>query len=295
MSVDRYQELAVFAAVAEHGAIGRAGEAIGLSASQVSRTLTQLEKRLGVQLVHRTTRRLALTEEGRALHERARGAFADLDEAESAVGCMKGTARGRLRVTLPVQYGHRYIAPLAARFASENALVHVELAFDDRKVDLVEEGYDVGVRVGIDDDPSLVARRLSCTRVLILASPAYLERAGTPAEPADLADHATLPSNREDATATWSFPGGATVRLSPRRFTANSGFALREAALAGLGVVRLPDFMVDDDLAAGRLVRILGAWERELAIAAVYPPARHLAPKVRQFVDFLAAELPPSR
>lgn len=290
MATDRYDDLACFVKVAESGSIARAAPALGRSPSQVSRTLSRLEDRLGVRLLHRTTRRLSLTEEGRALFERARLSLADLDEAEAAVGQVQGTPRGRLRVSLPVSFGHRFVAPLAARFAAEHPLVTVDLAFDDRKVDLVDEGFDLAVRVGLDDDPSLMARRLGTAQVLTVASPDYVRRSAPIAHPRDLATQDVLLLSAEVAGATWRFSGPdgeVTVALRPSRFTANSGFALRDAALLGLGVGRLPDFMVGDDVANGALVRLLEPWERTLTVAAVYPPGRHLAPKVRRFVDFL--------
>ncbi len=294
MGTDRYDDLACFVKVAEVGSIAHAAPALGRSPSQVSRTLTRLEDRLGVRLLHRTTRRLTLTEEGRALFERARTSLAELDEAEAAVGHVQGTPRGRLRVSLPVLFGHRFVAPLAARFAAENPRVTVDLAFDDRKVDLVDEGFDLAVRVGVDDDPTLTARRLGSTQVLTVASPDYLCGTAPIAHPRDLAAHEVLLLSSEVAGASWRFKGPddeVDVALTPTRFAANSGFALREAALLGLGVARLPDFMVGEDVASGALVRLLTPWERTLTVAAVYPPGRHLAPKVRRFVDFLGDHL----
>jgi DNA-binding transcriptional LysR family regulator len=290
MAVGDYAELAAFVAVAEHASIARASDEIGLSRSQISRTLTRLEERLGVRLMHRTTRRITLTEEGKALFERARAAFSDLDEAEAAVGEALGTARGRLRVTLPVTFGHRFVAPIAARFAAEHPLVTVDLAFEDRKVDLVEEGFDVGVRVGLSEHPGLVAKRLAAARVLVVASPAYLEKAAPLERPEDLAEHDVLPHDRELPNLAWAF-GDVVVKPRIGRFVASNGGGLLQGAIAGLGVVRLPDFLVFEAVRAGQLVRLLRPWEDALPIGAVYPPGRHLAPKVRRFVDFLAEHL----
>ncbi len=294
MGVDRYNELAQFSAVAQHGSLARAATALGVSASQVSRTLTRLEKRLGVRLAHRTTRRVTLTAEGRSLAERTRALLAELDQAESAVGEGLGTVRGTLRVTLPVLFGHRFVAPIAARFVVDHPLVALDLSFEDRRVDLVEEGYDLGVRIGLDDDPTLVARRLATTRLLLVASPDYLARTSIPADPSELGGHEVLLHTREAASATWTFGGNGRDRaigLRPSRFIANNGLALREAALHGLGLVRLPDFMVAGDVAAGTLIQLLPDWEPELAIAAVYPPGRRRAPKVRAFVEALTRDL----
>lgn len=293
MPNERYDDLACFVAVADHGSLVRAGEAVGRSASQVSRVLTRLEERLGVKLAHRTTRRVTLTEEGRALHDRAKAAFSDLDEAEAAVGQVLGVARGRLRVSLPVLYGHRFVAPLAARFAVEHPQITVELVFEDRKVDLVEEGYDLAVRIGLADDPALVARRLGSTTVRTVASPAYLASAPPLDTPDDLANHQVLLHTSEATSRTWRLPGpdgDREVALPAGRFVATSGFALCDAALAGLGVARVPAFMIDEAIARGDLVTRLQPWDRVLAIAAVYPPGRHLAPKVRRFVDFIAGQ-----
>jgi DNA-binding transcriptional LysR family regulator len=198
--------------------------------------------------------------------------------------------RGTLRASLPVVFGLRYIAPAAAEFASRHPHLSMELSFEDRRVDLVQEGFDVAVRISAMTDSSLIARKLGATRGRLVASPAYLASRGAPQHPRDLAAYDVLLYTL-GSDPVWTFLRGTDeVHVRVRgRFAANNGDALRHAALCGLGFTRAPDFVVDEDIAAGRLVPVLPEWDASLPIYAVWPAGRHLSMRVRAFVDFLAS------
>jgi DNA-binding transcriptional LysR family regulator len=291
--IDKYGDLAIFVKVADSGGFSAAARDLGISTSHASRAIQRLENRVGARLMNRTTRRIVLTEAGHALQERARGLIAELDEAETAVTDHGGTPRGTLRVTMPIHFGVRFVAPLAVEFAQLHPGLSFDLSLNDRLVDVIAEGFDLAVRIGVLADSALIARRLGVTRSLTVASEGYLDRYGTPAHPAELVHHRALVYAHEAGGPTWRFlglDGEVTVRVNGP-FAANNGEALRVAAIAGIGIARLPDAIAVDDVRAGHLTRILADWEHDLPIAAVYPPGRHLSPKVRQFTDFLAERL----
>lgn len=289
---DRLGPIAAFVRVVERGSFTAAARDLARSTSQVSRQVSALEERLGARLLHRSTRAVSPTEAGEAFYSRCARLLADLDEAEEAVAHLQAAPRGTLRLSVPMSFGVRYLAPLISSFLARYPEVRVEANFSDRRVDLVEEGFDLAVRIGALDDSSLVARRLAPYARLVVASPELVAAFGEPEHPSALAELPGLLFTYQQTGASWAFqgPDGAvSVRLSGR-LSANSGEALLEAARAGLGVALLPDFLVADDLATGRLVRLLRGWvEQGHAIWAVYPHNRHLAPKVRLFVDHLAA------
>lgn len=292
--MDRLASMAVFAKVAELGSFSAAAGALGLSKSAVSKHVTALEERLGVRLVNRTTRRLALTEVGLSYRETCARIVQEVEEAELEAGRHGSEPRGRLRVTAPMTFGILHLAPLLPEFLARHPRLEIDLALDDRVVDLLEEGIDVALRIGTLRDSSLIARRLATARSLCAASPAYLAQAGTPGHPADLAAHNALRYTYRRGPEAWELERDGerhVVRLRGN-LAANNGDALRAAALAGLGVVVLPDFIIADDVAAGRLVPLLTDWRTpEFPIQAVWPPQRHPAPKLRAFVDFLADQL----
>jgi DNA-binding transcriptional LysR family regulator len=257
----------------------------------VTRALASLEARVGLRLIDRTTRRLAPSEAGRALYERARTLVADYDAATSpAEG---GPIRGVLRITAPVQFGRRHIAPIVGRFLDAHEGVEAELLLNDRNIDLIEEGIDVALRIGPLADSALSARAVGRVRRLWVASPAYLERRGTPRRPVDLADHdailGTLRGNSE-----WHFAGarrGAAPRLSGRLRVDDVETRLR-AARDGRGIAQLLSYQAADDLAAGRLVRLLRNWEAApLPVHLLTKGRSHRAPKIDAFVEFAAKRL----
>lgn len=289
--MDRFQAMRVFAAVVDAGSFVAASRALDLSKAAVSRHVAELEARLGVRLLHRTTRRLSVTPEGGIFHARCRELLAGLDEAEAEITSRSGVASGPLRVSVPVTFGLLHLAPLWPAFMARHPAVELELTLSDRQVDLVDEGYDLAVRIGRLGPSSLVGRQLTSTRMVACASPGYLRAHGAPSHPRELATHATIAYSLLATGDRWEFdgPGGpVAVEVAPRMRT-NSGDTCRAAALADAGIVVQPDFLVGPDLEAGTLVELMPGWRApELGVHAVYPSRRHVPPKVRLLIGFLA-------
>lgn len=296
----RLTDLAVFARVAELGSFTAAAEDLELSKAAVSQSVTRLEARLGARLMHRTTRRLTLTEAGALLAEKAGRALGELSDAEQAVTALTGAPRGQLRVSAPMSFGLLHLAPLVPAFLARHPAITLDLQLDDRMVDLVRERIDVAIRITQLADSSLVARRLAPCRQVVCAAPAYLRKHGAPVAPAELTRHNCFTYSLLRGPHDWRFhaPGGRWVAVSVRgNLRSNNTLALRAAALAGAGVLHCPTFYVGAELAAGRLVPLLPGYRLpEISIYAVFSERRHLAPKVRAFVDFVAAAFtdPPS-
>ena len=295
--MDRFAALQAFVAVADLGSFSEASRKLRLAKSAVSRQVGALEASLGVRLLNRTTRALALTDEGRGYLERARRVLADLDEADLAVSVMRARPRGRLRVSAPMSFGFLHLMPALCDFLSGFPDVEVDIALNDRFVDLVEEGFDVAVRIAALADSSLIAKKLAPARSVICASPAYLKAHGEPRTPDDLSGHACLFNTNMPSAKEWRFRASDgspwPVRVEGR-LSVNNGDALRVAALNGFGLVRLPTFIVGADLQSGALASVLDDYlEQGLVIHAVYPHARHLSPTVRAFVDYLAERFGP--
>ncbi|MFN3584358.1 LysR family transcriptional regulator [Phenylobacterium sp.] len=289
--MDRLDELGAFVAVADARSFTQGARKLGVSSAQVSKLVARLENRLGARLLNRTTRDVSLTDTGQAYLERARELLQGFEALETSVRDQTGPS-GLLKVSAPVSFGRNQLTPALLDFASGCNAVSLDVVFSDRMVNLVEEGFDVAVRIGHLSDSSLVARRLAAVRMVTCASPGYLARAGTPTSLEDLTRHeAVLDTNVRDPTI-WRFGPQSEpreVRVHGRlRFSGAEACAA--AAVAGFGLTRTPAFAVADDLRAGRLVPVLCNHEPELVhVHAVYPHARHLAAKVRAFVDFLAA------
>lgn len=292
--MDRILSISAFAAVVEHGSFVRAAERLAISTSTLSRQIAELEQHLGVRLLNRTTRRLSLTESGQAFYERAVQVLADLEEAEALASSSAAAPRGRLRLTCSHALGVQRLAPAIAAFAGQYPEVGFDVSVSDRIVDLVEEGFDLAVRVGQVGSEQLVARRLGTMRLLVCASPAYLQAHGTPQVPADLAGHRVMTYAYAPTPRVWRLGdrhgNHEEVRVSGPLHS-NSGDLAIAAAIAGLGLVFEPDFMLQPALDAGRLRRVLPEWESAPGeIWAVYPSRRHLSAKVRLFVDHLARQ-----
>jgi len=293
--MDRFADMKMFVAVVEAGSISAAAERLEVAKSAVSRRLSDLEARLGAELMHRTTRRLGLTDSGRALFERAQRLLADLEEAEQAVSQAHGAIRGRLKVALPLSFGLLYLAPLINEFMRLHPELEFELDFNDRQIDLMQEGFDLAIRIAKLPDSSLIARRLAPIRHALCASSDYLARHGTPLRAADLAGHAGLAYSNLANPGLWHYvgpdgqPGSVQV---PVKLRANNGDFLCRAAIAGQGVILHPTFYLKDALRTGALLPLLTdhLWP-ELNAYAVYPSTRHLSRRVRAFVDFLAEKL----
>jgi len=290
--VDRFQAVTAFVRVVEQGSFARAAERLSVSTSAVSRQVAELEAHLDARLLNRTTRRLSLTETGQAFYERSVQLLADLDEAESVVRTATVVPKGRLRLTCGITFGVRYLAPAIAEFGARHPQLTFDLDLSDRTTDLVEEGFDLAVRIGTGGPPGLVARRLGHTQLICCASPAYLEVYGAPKHPEDLQRHQCLEYSYVPTASVWNFEDREgrrhPVRISSR-VRANNGRMLTALAVAGTGIVLEPDFIVAPEIRAGRLVPLLAQFAPpRTPIAAVYPSRRHLSPKVRSFVDFLA-------
>lgn len=288
--MDRFREMQHFVAVVEAGSFVGAAEVLRLSKAAVSRSVIELEARLGARLMQRTTRRLSLTEAGQAYFARCKQILADLDEADSAVGAVTGHPVGKLRINAPFSFGILHLAPLWGPFIERFPDVELEVTLADRLVDVIDEGYDAVIRISRMQDSSLVFRRLATTRILLCASPQYLERMGTPARLEDIADHKVIAYSYRAEGDTWRFAteDGEREVLTRPHIRTNNGDTCRAVALAHQGLVLQPDFLISDDLTSGRLVEVLPECRGpELGIYAVYPSRKHLSVKVRALVDFL--------
>ncbi len=292
--MDRFQEMQVFSCVVEAGSFVGAAEALGLSTAAVSRQLAALESRLAVRLLHRTTRRLSLTGEGEIFLERARALLEELADAEAEITERSAEAIGRLRINAPVSFGVQHLSRLWGKFLERHPRLQLDITLSDRTVDLVEEGFDLAIRIGRLPDSMLIARRLATTRMVLCASPEYVERHGAPQRPAELADHVVWSYSYFALGDEWRFTGPdgeASVRLRPRLHS-NNGDTCRAGALEHRCIVLQPSFLVGADIRAGRLVELLPDYSAgELGIHALYPSRRHVAPKLGLMVDYLKAEL----
>ena len=289
--MDKFQEMQAFVAVVDQGSFVRAAEALGTSKAAISRQVADLEHRLGIRLLNRTTRRLSMTDEGQLFHLRCTDLLNGLEEAESELSLRRGTPSGRLRISAPVTFGISYLAPLWGKFLQQHPKISMEVTLSDHTVDLVEDGFDLAVRISRAPHPTHIARRLASTTMVLCASPAYLERHGTPEHPQDIADHNVISYTYWSSKDEWEFtlPTGKieTVMTRPR-LHANSGDTCVAAALQAQGIVLQPDFLVHQPLRDGLLVQLLPHYQTaELGIYAVYTSREHLPLKLRSLIDFL--------
>lgn len=293
--MDKFAHLQIFVGIVEAGSISGAAERLGLPKSAVSRRLAELEARLGVSLIQRTTRKQHLTDSGRAFYERSVAILADLDEAESAVSQAHGALKGGLKVALPLSFGLLHLAPLIQKFMTQHPDVRFELDFNDRQIDLMQEGFDLAIRIATLEDSSLIARRLAPIRHIVCASPGYLAKFGTPNVASDLARHVCLAYSNVRDPDVWTYhspdgqPGSMRV---PVRLASSSGEFNIRAAIADEGVVLIPSFYCPEALRSGQLVKLLSdhTWP-ELSAYAVYPPTRHLSSRVRALIDFMVERM----
>ena len=291
--LDRVTGMQVFTRVAALGSLSAAARALGMSQTMATKHVAAVEERLGVKLLHRTTRRLTLTEAGRHYLDAAERVLAELEDAEAAVSAERLEARGTLRVNVPVSFGIREIAPLLPEFARSHPSVTVDLGLNDRVVDLIEEGWDMAVRIGRVAESTMIVRKLALCRTALCAAPAYLAERGTPRRVSDLKDHNCLGYTLSRALGSdrWSFgiDGAVTVPVSGN-LRVNNGDALVAAAIAGQGLIYQPTFLVNGEIRAGRLVSVtLDHPAIEVAgVFALYPADRRPPAKVRTFIDFLA-------
>ena len=289
--MSRFEELECFVAVVEAGSITAASERLSVAKSAVSRRLSSLEARLGVQLINRTTRVSDLTSAGRAFYEQATRLLSDWAEAESAVTLSGGTLTGALRLALPLSFGVRHMAAPISAFLQTNPEVTCQIDLNDRRVDLVAEGVDLALRIGNLQDSSLIARKLFDASMTVCASPDYLARAGTPTQPSQLSAHDVLVYANVPDPNSWEFTAPDStplhVPLNPRVSSSN-GDLLSAMAEQGQGIIRQPTFMLETSLRRGSLVPLLEAFPMPTIPAhAIYPRTRHLSYRVRAFIDHL--------
>ncbi|WP_322001769.1 LysR substrate-binding domain-containing protein [Marinobacter alexandrii] len=286
----RWEGVNEFVAVAETESFTQAARRLEVSTAQVSRQVSALETRLATRLFYRTTRRVSVTEAGRIYYQHCRQVLDALDDAERSITNLQLSPRGKLRLTAPITYGEKRIAPLVNEFVVRYPELDVEMNLTNQKLDLVGESYDLAVRLGKLEDSSMMARRLSSRTLYVCASPQYLSAHGTPYELSELAQHNCLQGNLD----YWRFQEQGhprNVRISGN-IRCDSGRALLDAALKGIGIVQLPDYYVQTALDTGQLLPLLTHYrEDDDGIWAVYPHNRHLSPKVRMLLDFLVESL----
>lgn len=291
-------EIATFVSVVEAGSFTAAAEKLGLSRAAVSKSVSRLEYRLGARLLNRTTRTLSMTEAGATLFHRSRQGLAEIEEAALEVNHLQSEPRGTLRISGPVYFGARHLAPVLSEYLATHPAVEAHVQLDDHLIDIVEEGFDLAVRVTVLEDSSLVSRRLAPCRSVVCASPDYWSRNGVPTRPEDLVTHNCFIYSNLPSPNIWRFldSGGDEVAVQVRgnlRFN-NTEMACA-AVLQGIGVVQVPTFYIGNELGEGSLVPVLTEYRvpREASVYAVYPAREHLPPKVRSFIDLLAKRFGP--
>jgi len=289
--MDRNSDMAVFVHVVEGGGFSAAARALRMTPSAVSKLISRLEDRLGATLLNRTTRSISLTEEGRTYYERTVTILEEIEAAELAVRDLHAEPRGVLKVNSSTAFGRYALVPHIHEFLDKYPELSVQCTLSDSMVDLVGEGIDVGLRIGTLTDSSLIARRLVPVKRVVAASPGYLSRHGTPQVPEDLKTHNCLRVSFETSINRWEFKGADGPRLMDvsGSLEVNDASLLYDAALAGVGLIRVTEFLVWDAFRDGRLVPVLQEYEldEDRNVFAVYPPGRHQAPKVRAFIDWL--------
>lgn len=294
--VDQLSGIAAFVAAAEASSFALAAESMGLSRSAVGKAIARLEARLGVQLFHRTTRSLRLTDEGAAFYERCAGALADIKEAEASFDAVKQQPAGRVRISVPVLLGRHCIAPILVDLAAAHVKLELDVAFTDRPVDLLADGVDLAVRSGALGNPDdLKARSLGAQSMLLCAAPAYLRRYGTPARLDDIASHAMLAYGKGHRSVSWRFDDrGQRREIAPAgRLRFDDLEAIADAAASGIGLAWLPSWLVAARLHAGQLVEVLpGSRGPGFEVHAVWPPGRYLPMRVRLIIDALVRHVP---
>jgi len=287
----QFEEIQAFIQIVEAGSITAAAARLDLAKSAVSRRLSELEARLGVELFHRTTRKLSLTDSGQGFYERSVRIVADLQEAENSVSQAHKELSGELRVAAPLSFGLMHLGPAINDFQQQHPAIKFDIDFNDRQIDLIQEGFDVGIRIAELEDSSLIARKLASNSVIVCASPAYLDKHGTPTTPEELTEHDCLTYSYLPNPNHWNFIDmlGQMQNIRVKSsMQSNSGNYLREAAIAGLGVLRQPTFIAYEAINKKELVPILQDYEIPTVNAyAIYPPTRHLSQRVRTFIDFL--------
>lgn len=296
--MDRFEDLKAFVQVVESGNLTRAARRLQVATSAVSRRIKELEERLGTQLLQRTTRQMRLTPSGERFHSRARDILAALEEAEAEAGDETRTLSGPLRIAAPLSFGHAHLTPILIDFARKHPNLHLDVDLSDRFVDLVAEGHDLAIRIGRLQDSSLIARKLADVRVVVAAAPSFWDRHGMPADPEDLnglpALRYTGGTLRPETVTCHKADGTRCDIVFDWVMSSTNGELLRDVAIAGLGLVLQPSFILRDAAVRGDLVPVLtGHFWPAVTIHAVYPQTRHLTARARAFIDFIRTRIGP--
>jgi DNA-binding transcriptional LysR family regulator len=289
--MDRFENMRTFIRVVEAGTISAAADRLGVAKSAVSRRLKELEEHLGVELFHRTTRKMNLTDTGRAFYHQSVRILEDVLEAELATSQAHGTLKGSLKIALPSTFGIMHMGPAINEFLKAHPQIEFDLDFNDREVDLIQEGFDLAIRIANLPDSSLIARRLAPIQNVICASPSYLEQMGSPRTPDELLDHRCLVYSLLSDYEYWNLTDidGREIRTKIHPYLkASTGEFLKDAAVEGMGIIMVPSFIAYKEIESGALVSVLEDYNPpQIDAYAIYPQTRHLSQRVRAFVDFL--------
>ncbi|EJN6826832.1 LysR family transcriptional regulator [Vibrio cidicii] len=292
--INQFADLPVFVTVVDCGSFSQAAKQLNLTKSAVSKRISHLEDGLGIRLLNRTTRKLSLTEAGQRYYDYASQALSLAKRGVDAVSELHGSPQGRLKITAPMTFGVLHVAPLISEFLGRYPEVEIDLQLEDKMVDLVEGGFDLGIRIGHLPDSNLIAKRLAPCRTVLCASPSYVEKMGAPQKPADLADHNCLRYSYFRGGNEWLFlHQEQEFKVLPRgNFIVNNSEAIRRALIAGIGVAQMPTFIIGKELRSGTLVNLMPEYRLpEHFLYAVYPQRKHMPLKVRMFIDFLSEKL----
>jgi DNA-binding transcriptional LysR family regulator len=296
--MDKFQEMQTFAAVIDAGSFVGGANALEMSKAAVSRYVGDLENRLGVRLIHRTTRKLSLTAEGEVFYARCKELLSHLVDAEAEVASSIDEAVGLVRINAPVTFGILHLAELWGEFTSNNPRVSLDITLSDRVVDIIEDGFDLAVRIAQLPNSSLISRKLASTRIVLCATPTYLKRAGKPKHPSELRSHSLLAYSYMAMKDSWDFDGPdgvVSVKTNPR-IRANNGDTCLAGALKHQGIIFQPTFLIGPHLKSGALVELMPEFRGpELGIYAIYPTRKLVSPKVRMLIDFLAQSFKKTR
>lgn len=292
--MDKYQEMRVFSAVVDVSSFVAAADSLGMSKAAVSRYVSELEQRLGVRLLHRTTRKLSLTPEGEVFLSRCREILSSIESSEAEISTRSVTVSGLLKVSVPVSFGIRHLAPLWPEFMGLHPKLSLDVQLADRVIDLVDEGFDLAIRIARLPDSSLISRQIAATRLVLCAAPSYLQQRGTPTHPSELVQHDLVAYSLLATGDQWQFDGPnghVSVKVRPRLWS-NNGDSCIAASLQGAGIQLQPTFLIDEALRRGELVEILPQFKAAtLGIYAVYPTRKFVLPKVRALVEFLHSRI----
>jgi DNA-binding transcriptional LysR family regulator len=294
MEYNRLGDISAFLASVKTGSFTAAAVSLGLTRSAIGKSIVRLESRMGLRLLNRTTRKLSLTDEGVVVYDRWRQILEDLEEVDAAMAQRKNQPTGTLKLTAPLSFGQRHILPVIDTFLKQWPALRADILFNDRFVDLIEEGIDVAIRIGgLKDDSLILSRTIGWQQFVTCASPSYLKQRGEPDAPQALADHDTIFFSGSQRPTPWRFKteDGLYLHEGPGRLHIDSSEALREAALSGFGLIHLPTYITAQDLQSGRLVEVLKPFRADPdPIRLIYPSKRHLSPRTRAFIDLIVEQ-----